>query len=361
MATDNRTDQLFPDVTEHYGADFHVSSDVDFPVPQENYDDHSSDDYGDESDVILPIMQVTVPAPVDVVDEDSHDGPTEELPAVPVYVDDQPLYDDTAAADEPVDSGSDIDDDPLADAPDWVQAHIPRHPLVLEDQSRKRRSPRLPRRAPNPADSLSVEPVAPPEPKERKERAPKPAKAPKVRTSSGDRNPWIMRGAAAAVVAVVLGLTATALSSSDEPQAPSVARTSATAGSTAVTTASAPVWCESSSTGGKVVGRGAGDPATGVGLIQAFDYAYYVLRDGAKVASMMANPNPVATIQASINDAAAIGTEHCLTIAPTPNPDVFDVELLLRTESDSEGSVPQRITVANSATGLKIATIEEIR
>jgi hypothetical protein len=110
-----------------------------------------------------------------------------------------------------------------------------------------------------------------------------------------------------------------------------------------------------------VIGRGAGDPTNGVGLIQAFDYAYYVQRDGAKVASMMVTPNPVSTIQASINEAAAIGTEHCLTITPTANPNVFDVELLLRTDSDSEGSVPQRITLANSGSGLKIATIEEIR
>lgn len=356
MATDNRTDQLFPDVTEHYGNDLLVSNDVDFPVPQENYDDNSADDYGADSDVILPIMQVTTTAPSVDAHGEVHDAPTEELPTVHPADD---IYTDAA---------DDVEDDvvnaadPLAHAPDWVHAHIPRHPLVMEDQSRKRKSARLPRRAARPADesadSPPAETVAAPGPKVRKVREPKP---PKVRASSEERNPWIMRGAAAAAVAVVVGLAATALGSSDDPQTPSATGASATAGPVAVTTAAKPSWCESSSAGGKVVGRGAGDPSNGVGLIQAFDYAYYVLRDGAKVASMMLTPNPVATIQSSINEAAAIGTEHCLTIAPTPNPNVFDVGLLLRTESDSEGSVPQRITLANSGSGLKIATIEEIR
>lgn len=360
MATDNRTDQLFPDVIEHYGTDLHVSNDVDFPVPQENYDDNSSDEYGVESDFILPIVQVSA-APAG-----SDDNPTEELP---VYVDElSPDDSEPVAADYSPDGdgGFDEDADPLAAAPDWVRAHIPRHPLVMDDQSRRRKSPRLPRRTPKqidtPDDVAPAESVAAPQPKERKERAPKPAKAPKVRSSSDERNPWVVRGAAVAVAAVVIGAAIAALSSSsDDAGPPAATGASITVGPTVATTAVAPTWCENSSTGGKVIGRGAGDPTNGVGLIQAFDYAYYVQRDGAKVASMMVTPNPVSTIQASINEAAAIGTEHCLTITPTANPNVFDVELLLRTDSDSEGSVPQRITLANSGSGLKIATIEEIR
>lgn len=367
MATDNRTDRLFPDVTEHYGTELHVSTDLDFPVPQENYDEP---DDGAFDDVILPIVQVEpIPTAAQVVDDHftSDNDPTDELSTIlPVYVSD--YADDTvateAAYDEPEPS-VEFDDlaedpDPLAHAPDWVRAHIPRHPLVMDDQSGKRRSPRLPRRSGKSgeaaADVAPTEPVA-----TSKVREPK---VPKVRVSSGERSPWVMRGAAAAVAAVVIGTAAAVLgSAADNGETSSATPAAVTTVRTSALSAAEPVWCESSSTGGKTIGRGAGDTTTGIGLIQAFDYAYYVLRDGAKVASMMLTPNPVATIQASINDAAAIGTEHCLTIAATANPNVFDVGLLLRTGSDSEGSVPQRITLANSGSGsgLKIATIEEIR
>ena len=75
---------------------------------------------------------------------------------------------------------------------------------------------------------------------------------------------------------------------------------------------------------------------------------------------MYVTPQPLPPLQASIDAAAALGTEHCLTISPTPTPNVFEVQLLLRTGAGTEGSTKQRITVADAGSGLKIATLEEI-
>jgi hypothetical protein len=371
MATDNRTDQLFPDVPEHYGNDLiDMSGDVDFPVPQENYDtDHSTADEAPYEDVVLPVVQMepeTPDEPSTVAEPD--DDPTDELNTVlPVYgwseADEHDATVETPQTDaadldgDPAIEFPEVDADPYADAPDWVRAHIPRGPLVAQEQARRGLSVRRPRRparasvehADVPDDVVSP---APQEPK---------VKPARESAADGKKNPWVLVGAGAAALAVVAG-TVVVLGSSDNstdvavPPLPSSVRVAGPS-----VTADEPAWCESSTGGGKIVGRGPGDLTSGPGLIQAFDYAYYVEHDGAKVASMMLTPNPVGTIQASIDAAAATGAAHCLTIAATPNPNAFDVQLLLRTDSGSESTIPQRITVADAGAGLKIATLEEIR
>ncbi|MFD9663416.1 hypothetical protein ACFWAY_17595 [Rhodococcus sp. NPDC059968] len=370
MATDNRTDQLFPDVPEHYGdAIIDLSGDVDFPVPQENYDTgYPAADEAPYEDVVLPVVQMEpeIPdAPSSVAEHD--DDPTTVLP---VYGWSEADEHDTAvenpqtdAADpggEPAIEFPEVDADPYADAPDWVRAHIPRGPLVAQEQARRGLSVRLPRR---PARASVVpddvpDDVVAPAPKEPKKSKVKPARE---SAAGGKKNPWVIVGAGAAALAVVAG-TVVVLGSSDnstDVAVPPLPSSVQAAGPSVA--ADEPAWCESSTGGGKIVGRGPGDRTNGPGLIQEFDYAYYVERDGAKVASMMLTPNPVGTIQASIDAAAATGAAHCLTIAATPNPNAFDVQLLLRTDSGSESTIPQRITVADSGAGLKIATLEEIR
>ncbi|MGW4336636.1 hypothetical protein ACWEK5_28070 [Rhodococcus koreensis] len=381
MATDNRTDQLFPDVPEHYGNDIiDTSGDVDFPVPQENYDtDHPIADETLVEDVVLPVVDVEPAHPAEpAAVADSDDEPTDEVTAVlPVYgwaddQDDTVVDDAQAAAPEPepaaplvefgaeplVEYTDDVDADPYAQAPDWVRAHIPRGPLVAQEQARRGLSVRLPRRPARTAVERTDGPdeAVAPEPK-----TPKTPKSKSVReTGDSKRNPWVLGGAAAAVLAVVAGTAVVALGSADDADVAVPPRPSSVQAA-GHSSAAEPAWCENSSGPGKITGRGPGDLTSGPGLIQAFDYAYYVEHDGAKVASMMLTPNPVGTIQASIDAAAATGAAHCLTIAATPHPNVFDVQLLLRTDSGSESSIPQRITVADSASGLKIATLEEIR
>lgn len=374
MATDNRTDQLFPDVPEHYGdAIIDLSGDVDFPVPQENYDtDYPAVDEAPYEDVVLPVVQMEpkIPdAPSPVAEHD--DDPTGELTTVlPVYGWSEADEHDTTvenpqakAADLVGESAIEfleVDADPYADAPDWVRAHIPRGPLVAQEQARRGLSARLPRRPARASVEHADVPddVVAPAPKKPKKPKVKPARE---SAADGKKNPWVLFGAGAAALAVVAG-TVVVLGSSDNstdvavPPLPSSVRFVGPS-----VAANEPAWCESSTGGGKIVGRGPGDRTSGPGLIQAFDYAYYVERDGATVASMMLTPNPVGTIQASIDAAAATGAAHCLTIAATPNPNAFDVQLLLRTDSGSESTIPQRITVADAGAGLKIATLEEIR
>lgn len=373
MATDNRTDQLFPDVPEHYGNDIiDMSGDVDFPVPQENYDTNEpTADEASYEDVVLPVVQVepeTPDEPATVAAPD--DDPTDEMTTVlPVYgwSEDDDQHDTSATYPQVTDAGLDVeplfeyaegvDSDPYADAPDWVRAHIPRGPLVAQDQARRGLSARLPRRPTKAAVEHADVPddVVAPAPKKPK------VKPDRESAAASKKNPWVLVGAGAAALAVVAG-TVVVLGSSDNstdvavPPLPSSVRAAGPS-----VEANEPAWCESSTGGGKIVGRGPGDLTSGPGLIQAFDYAYYVEHDGAKVASMMLTPNPVGTIQASIDAAAATGAAHCLTIAATPNPNAFDVRLLLRTDSGSESTIPQRITVADSGAGLKIATLEEIR
>lgn len=385
MATDNRTDsELFPDVLEHYGSDdIGMRGDVDFPVPQENYEtNYPTDDDAVGVDVMLPLVGIGAEAieyesePSQVEDFTADQAITTVLPVYAPTVDhfaydettDLPHYNtaedpsrDAVSADMEHAALDHTEDDPYAGAPDWVRAHIPRGPLTAPESTRRGFSGRIPRRptrtaveaADLPTERIPVEP-----------KAPKVRKAPKVTTardsSDGSRSPWLLGGVAAAVLAVAVGGAAVVFGGSDdggEVAAPPLPSSAKTAGPTI---AEAPAWCSPSSVDGKVVGNGAGDQTSGPGLIQAFDYAYYVRRDAAKVSSMYFTPQPLPPLQQSIDMAAALGTEHCLTITPTANANVFDVQLRLRTAAGTESDAVQRITLAQAGTGLKIAALEEI-
>jgi hypothetical protein len=373
MATDNRTDQLFPDVTEHYGDDVtDTTGDVDFPVPQEHYEPESFTP-ALYSGVVLPVVPVTPATPDDSSDVATyHEDPTDEFSVVipveaaakvapPADTDDDRHMVEAAAHVEytTTDDVAEFESDPYAGAPDWVRAHIPRGPLVAEVQVRRGVSVRLPRRparasaqsADVPAEVAVTEPKTPERPQSDSARE----------IPDNRKNYWLIGGAAAAVVAVIAGTVAVFASSDDAGDLAVPPLPSSTQAAENTAAPGEETWCPDSTKNGKIIGRGPGDLTTGPGLIQAFDYAYYVERDAAKVTSMYVNPNPVGPIQASIDAAAALGTEHCLTIEPTANPNVFDVQLRLRTEAGSEGADRQRITVADSGSGLRIATLEEIQ
>ena len=329
--SDNRIDQLFPDVTEQYNNTLPTAGEQGFPVPQATQPAHSA-----TADTAVDHVE-------DLVGVDSHDHTT---------------YDDDY----------DIDPDPLAHGPDWVRAHIPRYGLVVAEESRRALSARLSRRKATPASPVPVvatEPIVSTEDASEDE----PATSTPVEKTTGFAGPfgtkrgWAIGSAVAAVVAVIVGAGIVALDSDDSGAAATaiapVAPASPTT-NTPATTATAAPWCESSSAAGTVTGRGPGEPSTGPGLIQAFDYAYYVERDSAKVASMMLNPSRVEDITTSIADAANRGVQHCVTIVSTPDPAVFDVALQLRTAPTAQSVVAQHITIATTATGPKIGTIVEV-
>ncbi|MFD4184147.1 hypothetical protein ACFWPB_24130, partial [Rhodococcus sp. NPDC058514] len=121
-------------------------------------------------------------------------------------------------------------------------------------------------------------------------------------------------------------------------------------------------WCVDTSEPGRVIGGGPGDPTIPVGAILAFDHAYYAARDAGRVASLMVVANPAPAIQGKIDEwfSTHPGTEHCLTIGSTPDPNVFNVDLLLRWPPGKEGVIRQRVTVAPIDGGFKIAKVEDL-
>lgn len=335
MATDNRTEHvLFPDVTEHYEPVPGPGGDVYFPVPHENYPrEPISEPAGTErpSERIVLAVQLEPETRQNVVDE----APVTALKDGPVVVE----FLDTP--------------DRPAHAPDWVRAHLPRHPLAVPDNRCRGLGGALGRSPRRISVAAPVEGSAP------TGRVPmEPASTNSGRRSSrGRRKPWLIAGVAVSVLSAALAATVSAVGGADGDTEAAAVPSAASTATAALAASSA--WCAESSTDGRVVGRGAGDRATEPGVIQAFDHAYYVGRDGALVASMMLTPNPVPQIQTAI-DAVPVGTEHCLTITPTDTAHVYGVELTLLLPSGSEVVIRQRITVSPTDTGVKIATVENL-
>lgn len=179
------------------------------------------------------------------------------------------------------------------------------------------------------------------------------------------RRPLVIAAAGASLLAVAAAVTVVVVTGGDRETAGSavpVAGASATgqdavaAGASAASTA----WCADEVSEGRSVGRGPGTVDNGPGVIRAFDHAYYAERNGGRVASLMVTPNPVPEIQKWIDD-VPVGTEHCVTIASTPDPNAYMVDLALRMPDGTDGTIRQRITVAASPGGFKIATVEDLR
>lgn len=151
-------------------------------------------------------------------------------------------------------------------------------------------------------------------------------------TPRRSRRPLIIGGAITAAI-VVLGATGWAVSSSFsgessdgndsfmEGMAPLMSTTSAVATTPASPTPAAPAACAEKTENGVVTSAGPGGNTSGPGVIEAFQYGFYVLRDAVKAREVVApdaRVTPVADIQAGIN-ATPVGTTHCLTITPREN------------------------------------------
>ncbi|MCA1008438.1 hypothetical protein LCL87_22245 [Rhodococcus hoagii] len=222
---------------------------------------------------------------------------------------------------------------------------------------------------PTPEDRVSEESV-PEEPASDFEHRPTWLAEPHVEpepepTARPTRRPIVIAAAAASLLAVVGAVTAVFVTGGDRETTGSavpVAGASATGQDTAAAGASAisTAWCADEVGEGRSVGRGPGTVDNGPGVIRAFDHAYYAERDGSRVASLMVTPNPVPEIQKWIDD-VQVGTEHCVTIASTPDPNAYMVDLRLRMPDGTDGTIRQRITVAASPDGFKIATVEDLR
>lgn len=342
MSTDNRG-TLFPDVTEHYGPQPTPTEDTDtgsvhFPIPDETIADAAL-----ASSDLEPVAAETT--------WESDDDAVIQTDLEPIGTAETPVA-DTAPAPHP---DHDTGDDPYATAPDWVRAHIPRGPLVISQRSRGglksaigRARPPRPTPAPESAEAPAV-PVT-------DTAAAAPAKR------DGDRSrTWMLVGGGVAVLAVVSAAVVTTMTgSTDEPQAPPLPSSSVVASPSATPTTTeavaAPAWCAPVTEPDRIVGNGPGGRESGPAVIQAFEHAYYVQRDGKAVAELMVLPGN--DIQSFI-DAVPAGTEHCVTVLPTEDPNRWSVDVLLKFPPvGDEGIHKQWITTMPANGGVKIANVE---
>jgi hypothetical protein len=343
LSTDNRG-TLFLDVTEHYGPQPTPTEDTDtgsvhFPIPDETIADAvvaSSD--------LEPVAAETT--------WESDDDAVIQTDLEPIGTAETPVA-DTAPAPHP---DTEAGDDPYATAPDWVRAHIPRGPLVISQRSRgglksaigRSRAPRRTPAAPELVEPTAAAPVT-------DTAAVAPAKP------GGDRSrTWMLVGggiaALAAISAVVVNVMSTGTDEPEAPLPPVTAVASSSATPTTTEAVAAPAWCAPVTEPDRIVGNGPGGRDSGPAVIQAFEHAYYVQRDGKAVAELMVLPGN--DIQSFI-DAVPAGTEHCVTVLPTKDPNRWSVDVLLKFPPvGDEGIHKQWITTMPADGGLKIANVE---
>ncbi|WP_350247528.1 hypothetical protein RBB84_12050 [Rhodococcus sp. D-6] len=343
MSTDNRG-TLFPDVTEHYGPQPTPTEDTDtgsvhFPIPDETIADAAL-----ASSDLEPVAAETT--------WESDDDAVIQTDLEPIGTAETQVA-DTAPAPHP---DTEAGDDPYATAPDWVRAHIPRGPLVISQRSRgglksaigRSRAPRRAPAAPDLVEQTAAAPVT------------DTAAAAPAKPGSDRSRTWMLVGggiaALAAISAVVVNVMSTGTDEPETPLPPVTAVASSSATPTTTEAVAAPPWCAPVTEPDRIVGNGPGGRDSGPAVIQAFEHAYYVQRDGKAVAELMVLPGN--DIQSFI-DAVPAGTEHCVTVLPTEDPNRWSVDVLLKFPPvGDEGIHKQWITTMPADGGVKIANVE---
>lgn len=313
-------------------TDNHRDSTMLFPDPQENFDHSQWQPAADSA--VHPTTTSAPPLPATAAGD--LDSPTTD----PAYTHDVDTEHDYADADAEF---GDIAPE-TAPVPYWVAAHVPADRLVMDQPQRRFRRRRT---APTPPvdDATSQLPAAPARPRRRISPT------------------WIAAAGVAAAALIGAVVIVNGRGDAPTPQTPTVvaAPTAAPRASTTAPTSAAPApFCTTASTPDATTTDAAGGRGNAVDVIAAFEHAYYVERSGAAVASLMVSPAPPERIQAVI-DRTPAGTEHCVTIAATDNPDVHAVALALRTPSGSESAIASRITTVRTGANYAISNVEEVR
>ncbi|MGB7235546.1 MAG: hypothetical protein WBD41_06115 [Rhodococcus sp. (in: high G+C Gram-positive bacteria)] len=342
MATDNhrQTAVLFPDPQEHFDHPrWQTVADLDAPhtdASQQQLDKPSADgalQYADPSSL----------HPAAAASDRYNEDPFVDDDAV--AADFSPALGDELNAPLPVSYREDdyaLDTVPV---PQWVSAHVPADNLVMGEPNRRFRRRRTATSPPPDPDGDAPSQATPP---------------------PGRHRTWIAAGvlAAASLIGAAVVVTGTdktpATPIAAAPESPQAPPASTTASTAAPTTPVAAPWCTTAATADATTTDGAGNRESAIGVIAAFEHAYYVQRSGAAVAALMTSPAPADRIQAVI-DRTPAGTEHCVTIAATDLPDVHAVALSLRTPSGSESAIASRITTALAGENYAIANVEEVR
>ncbi|QXU56642.1 hypothetical protein KXC42_25485 (plasmid) [Rhodococcus sp. LW-XY12] len=289
------------------------------------------------------------PAPVHPADHSAHG---------PAGYDDQNPADDEHGGAGHGDTATEVD--PYAGAPEWVRAHLPRGPLMIPERTRGGLKSAIARARPARPTPTAAPAAAPVEVVEETTAQPVTDSASAAATARPDRSrTWMLVSGGVAVLAVVSAAVVTAtVGTTDEPQVPPLPSPTAVSSSTTTSTSTvaAPAWCAPVTEPGRIVGNGPGGRDTGPAVIQAFEHAYYVERDGTAVADLMVLPGT--DIQSFI-DAVPVGTEHCVSVLPTEDPNRWSVDVLLKFPPvGDEGIHKQWITTLPADGGLKIANVE---
>lgn len=344
---------LFPDVIEQYEPAPTPSEQAAGPLDAEAHAEFGMDEnapvYADRVDETAPVYSdagydETTPVYVDPAAESATQTTPDRI---------QLDLDQDAEVDEP------FSDDPYADAPDWVRAHIPRGPLTVSDSGRRGRS-----RGPRSTSSPSTVAAADVSPAAIEPQAPSEAGREKRSSRLEGKRLLVVGGAVAAVSVIAAGVVTAVAGGGGETAVPplpepAIAATHTTTETTTAAPAAAiPTWCAAVNEPGRVVGNGTGDRDSGPGVIQAFEYAYYIKRDAKAAADLMLMPSSTAEMQGFI-DAVPVGTEHCTTILPTADPSKWSVDVLLKFPPlGNEGIHRQWITTTAGDGGMKIALVE---
>ncbi|WP_420879067.1 hypothetical protein [Rhodococcus sp. (in: high G+C Gram-positive bacteria)] len=210
---------------------------------------------------------------------------------------------------------------------------------------------RSPRRAPTPAPAPAAPTVG------RKTDPAAPARDRKTAKIAGVLAGVIVLAGAGAIFWVANAFDDDTTNLADNFPAP----TTTTAPVTTSTAPAAPPFCSDPDPGDNIViTNAAGDRSSGVGVITAFEYHYYVDRDAGKVVTTYdpALQMDPAGIQPFI-DGVAPGTKHCMTITPTGKPDEFHVAGELRSPNSArtEPVDPLIMTTAPGPDGWMITAI----
>ncbi|MGB7237800.1 MAG: hypothetical protein WBD41_17720 [Rhodococcus sp. (in: high G+C Gram-positive bacteria)] len=198
-----------------------------------------------------------------------------------------------------------------------------------------------------------------------------PSRTTRRNTGQGPRRTVLIAGAA--VIAVGAGVAVAALTTDDTTTAANTAETenvsedqdsglpalnlpTAAAETTAATTTSAPA----AASLGDDCAADRGDQKSGAGVIKAFQYAYYIRRDGA-AARALATPRSsvldAAALQSSI-DAVPPGSTYCLAITDV-DPAIHLARMTVLQPNQPPDSFIQTITTENVGGTWFVATFQQ--
>lgn len=237
-----------------------------------------------------------------------------------------------AAADEPFASRD-------APTPTWLAADEEQDTAV-SPKKRKVRPPKAPK-----TPKASPAPTAPPQPPAAEVGPTIAEPAPYSEPPQKKSKRPILIGALGAAAALAVGAVVIAVAGSPGMLGSDGSAEASGPTTIAATAAAVDDYCIESTDGNTITSNRPGDQSSGPNVILAFEYAYYVERDGEQ-AYALAAPGALAVEADDIQDGidqAPVDTDYCATITETA-PDRFTLDLAVRMSPTSDENYRMYIT-----------------